>query len=72
MKLSKQAAIEVGAMLAQQLHSNGNNTFARGAVLHVRDGFLDALNYETRVHLRESWNKQLDLLEPLSAPRGAR
>jgi len=72
MKLSKQAAIEVGAMLAQQLHSNGNNTFARGAVLHVRDGFLGSVDYETRVHLQKGWDKQLDLLEPLSAPRGAR
>lgn len=71
MKLSKQAAIEVGAMLAQQLH-NGNNPFARGAVLHVRDGFLGAVDYETRVHLQKGWDKQLDLLEPLGAPRGAR
>lgn len=72
MKLSKQAAVAVGAMLAQQLHSNGNNSVARGAVLDVRDGFLESVDYENRVQLQEGWDKQLDLLEPLSFPRGAR
>ncbi len=71
MKLSKGAALVVGQTLAQELHRNGSNTIARGAVLDVRDAFLSSLDWGTREHLQEGWNKELDILEPLSSAREA-
>lgn len=69
-KTSKKAAQKLGADLATELHAQ-TTIAARGGVLAARFVILAQLDYEGQTEFYAGFDAQLDVLEPLSAPRGS-
>jgi hypothetical protein len=67
-KTSKKAAQKLGADLATELHAQ-TTIAARGGVLAARFVILSQLDYEAQTEFYAGFDAQLDLLEPLAAPR---
>jgi hypothetical protein len=69
-KTSKKAAQKLGADLATELHAQ-TTIAARGGVLAARFVILSQLDYEAQTEFYAGFDAQLDVLEPLAAPRSS-
>lgn len=74
MKISKKAAAQIGAALAEELHAS-ENVDQRAGVLNARSAIIDLIcggsgdwhpSYDS---LHTAFEQRLDELEPLSVPR---
>jgi len=67
-KTTEKAARKLGEDLATELHAQ-TTIAARGGVLAARFVILSQLDYEAQMEFYAGFDSQLDLLEPLAAPR---
>ena len=78
MKLTKKCATELGKVIAKGLHGismeggyREKTHAARGGVLNVFGDIADNIeDPEARIMYCRSFRQELDVLEPLSSPRG--
>jgi hypothetical protein len=69
-KLSKNAAEQVGESFAQSLHEY-QDPAQRGAVLDSYNNVLDLLDYECRINVQKAFSACLDAIEPLPSSKRA-
>jgi hypothetical protein len=67
-KLSKNAAKQVGVSFAQSLHEY-HVAAQRGVVLDSYSNFLELLHYESRINVQKAYSACLDEIEPLPSSK---